>query len=355
MRRPRTRFETIFTVLPRDQNVASVWGACGFRVNAFRQTYTRAADVWRCRVASTSWWIAGKIFKKDENRAFAFAYYTRAAMASAMSLCVRASQNWAKHPNTRHRERVARRCVSTHVYQGRGRLAISCCVDFVADRRKKCKTKENHACVFADYARAAMALAMSLCVRASQASRRIGENNFKEHWNCARVLAQYTRAAIASAISSCVRASQNSEKRLGGSPEKFQKPRMRFCLIYQRSDRPGDVVLRPRAAKFSQTTKHAPKSHSRVGVRFGTCILEPRASGDFALRRFRGGSPKQIWKTMRSAHAFLHTIQFQRSPEQEHQRARVAWTCVSTLRTRAPAGRLEAVLPKFERLGFGFY
>ena len=114
--RLRTRFELVFTVFVPDQSVGSVWLSSGFRVSAFLHVYTRAAGVWRFRVASTSWWIAVKGFKKDENRGCVFAYYTRAARALAMSVCVRASHNSAKQPNTRQRASVAWTCASTRVY-----------------------------------------------------------------------------------------------------------------------------------------------------------------------------------------------------------------------------------------------
>ena len=53
----------------------------------------------RPRVANfgkAAWLIAGYSFKKVENRECAFAYYTRAKAASALSFCFRAPQNPAQ-------------------------------------------------------------------------------------------------------------------------------------------------------------------------------------------------------------------------------------------------------------------
>ena len=87
---------------------------------------------------------------------------------------------------------------------------------------------------------------------------------------------------------------------------------MRFCLLYPCSEGVGDVGLRPRVAKFSKATQHAPKSQRRVDVRVHTRILGPRASGDFVLRSSRGGSPETISKKMKTARAFFPIIPAQR-------------------------------------------
>ena len=108
------------------------------RPSAFLHGYTLAADVLRFRAASTSWWVAENISKRVQTRGCAFAYYSRAARPSAISLSKKI------HPSEPARAVQPRPRPSAflHVYTlAAGVLAISCCVDFVAARRNKIATR----------------------------------------------------------------------------------------------------------------------------------------------------------------------------------------------------------------------
>ena len=154
---------------------------------------------------------------------------------------------------------------------------------------------------------------MSSCVRASQNSAKQPNTPHEPRPRASARLHVYTLAAgvlrfRAAATSCCIAAKKSKRAQNGGRGLAYNS---------QCSEPFGDVVLRPRVAKFSKATRHA-----RVPV--CTCILLQRASLRFhapviACRDFQKGCPA----CRRSSARLL--LPLLSSPSLEMRRGQSAW------------------------------